>query len=345
MKKLVHVSPILLLVFLVTACQSKVQDSNSLNAQVVQEVKKISGPDPYFSGNEKSTFSEGPSSITRNILQDKRGDIWFATWEGIIRYDGTAFTNLTNTEGLRRARAFSLLEDRNGIVWIGTIGAGIYRYDPAEARDGQSGFSNLTMEDGLVNNDIQCMYEDHKGNLWLGTRHGLSCYDGKSFRNFSEADGMPDADINSIIEEEPGKYWMGARGAACIYDGKTFTKITREHGASFLNVRIILRDLQNRIWLGGNDGLWVYEGSSFRKYDPNFVGYLYQDSQGNLWVSRSTPDNIYEMSLYRYLAHDLNSAVAFAAEFASPDGQVFGVIEDTEGKIWYGTERGAVRMD
>ena len=54
------------------------------------------------------TYS-GPNTITRNIIQDRKGNIWIAAFDGIFRYDGKSFTNITNK--VSSARFFSVLED------------------------------------------------------------------------------------------------------------------------------------------------------------------------------------------------------------------------------------------
>src|SRR5882672_4588583 len=71
--------------------------------------------------------SFGPNSITRAIKQDRKGNIWMASWEGVFRYDGKSFTNITST--VSSARFFSVLEDRKGNLWFGSIGSGVYYYD------------------------------------------------------------------------------------------------------------------------------------------------------------------------------------------------------------------------
>ncbi|MCZ6476656.1 MAG: hypothetical protein O6700_10045, partial [Gammaproteobacteria bacterium] len=58
--------------------------------------------DPYFRESAGISSNTGPQVITRNILQDSKGGFWLATWNGVVRYDGTTFTNVTNKEGLRR---------------------------------------------------------------------------------------------------------------------------------------------------------------------------------------------------------------------------------------------------
>ncbi len=65
------------------------------------ETKLPDEVDSYFRESNDITTSNGPSSITRNVLQDKKGFIWLATWNGIIRYDGKTFTNFTNKNGLK----------------------------------------------------------------------------------------------------------------------------------------------------------------------------------------------------------------------------------------------------
>lgn len=126
------------------------------------------------------------------------------------------------------ARFFSILEDRKGNLWFGSIGSGVYYYD------GKT-FQNFTTKEGLLNNEVTSIYEDKKGNIWFGVSGGASCYDGKSFRNYIIDGNSMNEDrvgktfpyrrpyeINSIIEDKNGKFWFATRGNTFIYDGKTF---------------------------------------------------------------------------------------------------------------------------
>ncbi len=224
--------PLLLLLILTTSCNGQdkahLQEEGPRQEQSRTDLPRdskrqpesnLTDVDPWFVESQAIVTSSGPSSITRNILQDRKGSIWLATWEGIIRYDGKSFTNVTNKESLRRFRAFCVLEDRKGNIWFGTIGAGVYRYDGKV-------FTNFTTKDGLVNDRVGCIYEDKAGNVWFGTDGGASRYDGKSFRNFTTKEGLPNNDINTIVEDNTGKFWFGTSGDTCSYDGKTFITIT-----------------------------------------------------------------------------------------------------------------------
>jgi ligand-binding sensor domain-containing protein len=324
----------LLLSSLVVSCngqqKTKIQKTITTNETAVEQEDH----DPYFSETTAISSPYGPKSITRNIIQDKKGNMWFATWEGIIQYDGKTFTNFTNKEKLRRFHVFSLLEDSKGNLWFGTIGAGVYRYDGKV-------FTNFTTEDGLAHNSIGCIVEDKNGLLWLGTMGGISTYDGATFRNLTIAGGANNNDVNTIVEDDTGKLWIGTRGEAFTYNGEAFTKITNSLGQAFYNVRTILKDQDSTIWLGGNDGFWSYDGSTFRNHSTNFTGSIYQDAQENIWTSSAADGNSRNWVWTKY---DKRSR-ATPFEIKSEENMFFGMTEDKEGKLWLGTLRGAYRYD
>ncbi|HTD41686.1 MAG TPA: two-component regulator propeller domain-containing protein [Mucilaginibacter sp.] len=319
--------------------------------------------------------SSGPNRITRNIIQDRKGNIWIASWEGIFKYDGKSFTNITSK--VSSARFFSVLEDSKGNLWFGSIGSGVYYYD------GKS-FRNFTTKEGLAGNGVTCIYEDKTGNIWFGTEAGASRYDGKSFRNFKIREVLPptDADsvhvsvyqhqlpegswmhndVNSIIEDKTGKLWFGTRGYACVYDGKTFTTITNKDGKPFANVRSIIEDKKGNIWLGGYDGLWRYNGSTFTNFSQKFVGYIYEDKKGNIWTSSERDNSQAWVSSERDNSQAWTSSERDTWALSRYDGKslsnkkptvtkitykpmIFGILEDDKGSIWFGAVDGVYRYD
>jgi len=295
--------------------------------------------DPYFTPTNIISSSYGPSNITRTILQDSNGTVWFATWQGIIKYDGEKFTNLSNKEGLRRHRVFTILEDRKGNIWFGTIGAGLYKYD------GEN-FSNLTTDDGLIHNDVTNLMEDRAGNLWIGGLKGISRYDGKTFENFTTSNNdVYNNDINVIVEDEDNRFWIGSRGYAMYFDGETFQIIASPENKTFVNVRSIIKDRNGNLWLGGNDGLWQYDGEQFKQFKKAFVGYIFEDRAGNIWTS-SELENSYSWALSRYdnaqLANDTLVPTIVSEEYRA---MYFGITEDKDGGIWLGSLNGACRFE
>lgn len=69
-----------------------------------------------------------PGPITQ-IIEDKKGNLWFGGGEGLSRYDGKSFTRFTAKDGLANSGVWSILEDRNGGIWIGTRETGLYLFD------------------------------------------------------------------------------------------------------------------------------------------------------------------------------------------------------------------------
>lgn len=314
--------------------------------------------------------SVGPGSIVRTIKQDSKGNIWIASWEGVFKYDGKSFTNITSK--VSSARFFSVLEDRKGNFWFTSIGSGVYYYD------GKS-FKNFGTKDGLANDRVTNIYEDKAGSIWFSTESGVSLYDGKSFRNLKISDvssvtqtdslyvgsnPVPaatdsvhvsvcqnplskvhwmDNDVNAMIEDKTGKFWFGTRGNAIVYDGTRFTTITNKDGKPFSNVRSIIKDKKGNIWLGGYDGLWCYDGSTFTNFNKEFVGYIYEDRKGNIWTS-SESATVQGWVLSRYDEKTLTDKKPIVTEITNKP-MIFGILEDDKGNIWFGDFDGVHRYD
>lgn len=307
--------------------------------------------------------SEGPKHITRMVKQGSKGNIWIAAFDGVFRYDGASFTNITS--GVSSSRFFSILEDRKGNWWFGSIGGGVYRYDPSADESGKGGFQHFTTKEGLVSNEIVSIYEDKIGHIWFGANGGLSSYDGKSFQNYKLSGNtlaedntwkfLPDLEkgartvneVNSIIEDKTGQFWFATRGNTYIYDGDVFASVTHD-GKAFTNVRWIIEAENGHVWLGGQDGLWRYDGTTFSNITKNFVGYIHQDKNRNIWTSsQRTKDGKWVLS--RYDAKSLSNQNPMVTEIESAyeynKGMIFGISEANNGYIWFGALDGVYRYD
>lgn len=298
--------------------------------------------------------SQGPKGIVRTVKQDKKGNIWITSWEGVFKYDGKTFTNVT--ANVSAARFFSVLEDRKGNFWFASIGSGVYYYDG-------SSFKHFTSKDGLASDVVTNIYEDKNGSIWFGTEGGVSRYDGKSFRNFKMSevpaatgtdsihvsiyrDPLPKNhwmhnDVNAVVEDHTGKFWLATRGHAFVYDQNKLTVLTNG-GKPFANVRCIIKDQKGNIWLGGNDGLWRYDGNAFTNFTENFVGHVYEDRKGNIWTSSQRDSQSWAVS--RYDAKSVSDKKPTVTEIATQP-MTFGILEDSQGNIWFGAVDGVYRYD
>ena len=327
-----------------------------------QSAAEVAGPkvtatfDPYFVETRDTVYTLGPRSIVRDLLQDRRGNYWFASWQGIISYNGLVYTNHTLKHGLIHFHVFSVFEDRKGTLWFGTVRGGLYRYDGAS-------FTLFTTKDGLADNTVDCMAEDRAGNLWFGTPAGASRYGGKAFTTYTQADGMPDGLVTSILLDKRGTMWFGARsgkygvpggGIAC-FDGKTFTPFTTNAGVPFSAVSALLEAKDGTIWIGRMDGLSRYDPLASKQSGPiadvaNYsVGYLLEDRHGAIWVSGSEPNTHYSKDRLPYSGvlwrYDGEAFTKVIQKYDLGDSQVFGIAEDKAGHILFGTMKGGCKWD
>lgn len=146
----------------------------------------------------------------------------------------------------------SLLEDRDGAIWLGTYANGIIRY-----RAGV--FSTLGRKDGLSHETVNELHQDRAGVKWIGTRGGgLNRYapDG-SLSVFTRSHGLSDDLVFAIHETSSGELWLGTYGGGLtrMKAGK-FSVVRRQHGLHDDVVHRIVDDGKGRFWMSTNRGVF-----------------------------------------------------------------------------------------
>jgi len=128
---------------------------------------------------EKLGLEQGLSNnVVMDIFQDSKGFIWFATLDGLNRYDGysiTVFSHLPNdSNSISDSYATRLFEDSFGNFWVGTNN-GLNRFIPA--KNGFESFLNSSKSrNSISGNKIFSLAQDGAGNVWVGTDGaGLNC--------------------------------------------------------------------------------------------------------------------------------------------------------------------------
>jgi ligand-binding sensor domain-containing protein len=145
-----------------------------------------------FDGKTLTWFKDkglsGPAVL--GLFEDSKGNLWFGNnGAGLFQYDGTTLTNFTKEKGLDNAdfrvsgkpslntlaRVYSINEDTNGNIWVGTVDAGVWKYDGTN-------LTNYTTKDGLTSNAVNTIYKDKNGELWFGTDgNGICKFNGSTF--------------------------------------------------------------------------------------------------------------------------------------------------------------------
>src|SRR6266567_2567219 len=110
-----------------------------------------------------------PSKVVNGITRDSHGYLWFATREGLARFDGYEFHTYRRADGLPRDSVNAFLETRSGVYWAATS-EGLARFDPNAAPAKK--FTVYYPDDTLAR-FIRVLYEDRSGQVWCGTNNGL----------------------------------------------------------------------------------------------------------------------------------------------------------------------------
>ena len=152
--------------------------------------------------------------------------------------------------------------DRNGMLWFGTNGGGITRYD------GRT-FTNYTTAHGLPDNVILSLLSDSRGDLWIGTSTGGLCrYDGHRFTPvvLNDATGLTKG-ITSIVEDGRGTLWFGTRGRGVYtYAEGTLTNYTVADGLGGDHVRTLALAKDGSVWAGTRHGVARFTEGRFTAY-------------------------------------------------------------------------------
>lgn len=167
---------------------------------------------------ERLTPDDGLSqSIVYDILSDRRGFVWFATRDGLNKYDGIDFRifryNPYESNSLSNIAPRILCEDHSGNIWIGHWNSGLDRLDRYSHRITNFQASNNTA--GLLSdNNVSALHCDAQGRMWIGTRNGLNCFEPASgkFRHWyfqDSAQTKTGSKILSLSEDLRGNLWAG----------------------------------------------------------------------------------------------------------------------------------------
>ena len=301
-----------------------------------------------ISSTNSDTIPTGvPITIKGNILNTSYPQPVIALPPQVKESTRVNMVYLNTTKGMSSPNIMSILEDKNGNIWIGTE-TGVSRYD------GNS-FTHFTGEEGMSANVVSIM-EDKNGFLWFGTKGGGAyMYDGVSIARFSRFEGLESRNIQSIIEDKAGNIWFGTEGAgAVMYKGpnessnkSTITYFTEKEGLINNYVRSILEDKHGNIWFATDGGVSMYDGASKpqgRAYFTNFtqkdgiginrVECILEDKSGNLWFGK------WGGGVTKYNGQNQTKVgPASFTNFTMKDGlsgmNIASIIEDKSGDIWF----------
>lgn len=263
------------------------------------------------------------SNRIRGVQEDKAGNIYFTTYEGISKFDGKSFTTLI-APAKADASGWKLQPDDLWFVGPPDTGS-VYRYDGKSlhrlefpktkigedviARFPRSKFPNVKS----TPYDAYTIFKDSKSDLWFGTANaGICRYDGQSFtwmheKHLTDVDGGGSFGIRSIFEDKNGAFWICNTRYRFKMDPKDapepekgLIKYTREAGTGPLKApdgtdmvyfMSILEDNKRDLWMATyGSGVWRYDGKTTTHYPIQdgakviTLFSIFKDNRGDLWL-------------------------------------------------------------
>ena len=245
-------------------------------------LEKMSIPDvsPYFRVLE--------------IVEDKAANLWFATSEGLIKFDGEKFKTFSVKEGLpsTNVEIWGLAIDKNELIWIGATG-GVFQFDGEK-------FMPFSLPSSIVENPkpmlstklVFKIIQDKNGTMWFATDgNGIFKYKNEEFIHLTTKNELTDNNVADILEDKKGNIWIGTfYGGVSKFDGKTYTNFTKDgiiEGEETYNFH---EDRRGNIWFSAEGfGVYRYDGSTFTQFTTdnglttNVVQSIYEDNKGQVW--------------------------------------------------------------
>jgi len=319
-------------------------------ASVIREILPAGQSDLRF---EHLSLEQGLSqSSVFAITQDTKGFMWFATQDGLNRYDGYTFLHFEHHDhdstSLSDNYVTTLLCDHAGTLWAGTRGGGLDRFVP---RTGTFVRYRSSAGDprSLSNDEVRWLYEDHEGTLWVGTTGGLDRYDRKAdaFDRYEHSTGdsrsIPAGLVQSLFEDRKGSFWVGMLGSLVQLNRRTGEFTRMKLPARGLLVNSISEDdagdlwvaLQNTLYLLTN-GRWVPASSKLHLRAPLLTRIAVKDHDGRIWFGADNGLNVYDerTGSMRTVVNDPSDPLSLSGN------SILSIFEDREGIVWIGTYNG-----
>jgi hypothetical protein len=343
-----QICPLLLLIVPFLSCHGQNKVSQKSASTTVSDTGK-----PKLTNPESKTPFPYRHSVDAG-LQEKSGDLWFGTSDGIYRYDGKLFTNYKIIEGLPVDHVSKILEDKEGNIWFGAIG-GIVRYSPS-LKKGYKLFTSVEIS-GLqalkpnLNNPeatkpVSQMMECKNGDIWFYAGYNLYRTDGKSSTaittavgQFLENEKVPfhctqrgDFGICGMYEDKMGNILISTKACSCGPNVTYRLDMRRVNNPCILNN--CKHNLHNPQELAAHN---KEVAVSFTKMDwdndkTNMAfTTVVEDKAGNIWVGSDS-------GVYKY---DGTHFISFTKNDILSKSVVSIIYEDKGGSIWFGTAESA----
>jgi ligand-binding sensor domain-containing protein/signal transduction histidine kinase len=283
------------------------------------------------------TDSPGRNPESLGVYEDRSGNLWaFGDTYLVNLTEGKHLNHFGGGDNLSTLRIWSLCEGRQGELWIGTSGRGLYCF-----ADGR--FIPITLRNGGLTSEVRALCEDREGNLWLGTYGGgLVRLQPRNVKVLDAAAGLPNRPAVCLAVDRQGRALVGLDGGG-VYTGtiERFERLTGEAAFSLQDlVSCVALAPDSSTWVGTpGDGLYCLENGGVTHYGTangladNSIASLAADDHGVVWAGTLAG------SLSRI---DGSTLTNFGARDGLPSQPITALLAASRGPLWIGYGDGRV---
>jgi ligand-binding sensor domain-containing protein/serine phosphatase RsbU (regulator of sigma subunit) len=321
------------------------------------------------------TAEQGLSmGVVNCVLQDSRGFMWYGTQDGLNKYDGYTITvfkhSPVDSNSLSNNFIYSLAEDKNGMLWIGSNGGGMDAFD---LRTGKFRHfdTKLDQPSSISNNNVRSILIDRDGNtIWAGTDEGLNALDvhtGKFTRYLNDHKNPASISHNSawcLHQDKQGRIWTGTYGGGLnLLDRnsgtfRSYHQLDEKGALVYENsdkVRSIYEDKDGMFWIGTyGEGVQIFDPQTgkflknLRNEKGNYnslindrITSITQDGNDVTWIATyggGLDQYFNKTGRFRHYTYDEKNSSSISSN------QVKFIFLDRVGSLWIGTEGGGVNV-
>jgi ligand-binding sensor domain-containing protein/signal transduction histidine kinase/DNA-binding response OmpR family regulator len=322
-----------------------------------------------FTLYEKNT-KDTNSLVNNNIgalLEDNDHYLWIGTASGLCLYNREK-DNFKVISAIGKDNLFpisSLIEDVNSNIWVGTSGAGLYKYDKSNICF-LSYMPDKKDSTSISSNFINSIISNKEGQLWVATRNGLDMYDARtnSFTQSNNGKKLPpelaNGNIKDLCFDKKGNLWVGTYGNGLfeVIDQNNgwcinhYSSSGKKGSLSNNDILCLISDKYGNIWIGTeNAGLNIFspdaenfsvyknEDGNLQSISSNSIWSIYQDDTGIIWIGTYNHGiNYIDEKIEKFEVYERN----YAKEYTLVNNNVSNFTEDKSGTIWIATDGGGI---
>ena len=277
------------------------------------------------------------SEAIQSLARGPDGSLWLGIsgGHGLEQFkDGAAKPFVTPTFDGSSLDFGTLMFDRDGNLWVGTVGKGLFRIHGNVV-------DHYDHTNGLSGDSVWALFEDREGIVWAGTTSGIDSFRDPAVATFSPSEGLGKDLAAGILASRDGTVWVANAGSLDHIVNGTVSSIRAGKGLPGTQVTSMLEDHAGNLWVGVDDGLYLFNNGHFRRLpEPNhqplgMVVGMTEDVDGNIWAAcKGHPRKLIRIRDFQ-----------IREVFPEPQFPLGHVAADPHGGgIWIGTTKGDIAL-